>query len=145
MPWLGRGFVHCVHADVEQVLRQQLAGLGFTVFTIAGERIDDAQSLHVELARTFGFPDYYGANWDAFNDCFDDPELPHRSALLWRGVERLAASDLKAFAEAVVVLSEAAESVERDARQVALFLLGTGNGFRRPGDPVDPAWRRLPV
>jgi hypothetical protein len=54
-------------------------------------------------------------------------------------------SDLKAFAEAVVVLAQAADTVGRDARQFELFLLRKGNGFRRPSDPVDPAWRQLPV
>jgi hypothetical protein len=53
-------------------------------------------------------------------------------------------SDLKAFAEAIAVLTQAADAVGRDARQFQLFLLGTGNGFRRPTDPVDPSWRQLP-
>lgn len=30
---------------------------------------DDA---HTDLARMFDFPDYYGRNWDAFNDCLRD-------------------------------------------------------------------------
>jgi RNAse (barnase) inhibitor barstar len=144
MPWLGRGFIQCVHADAEPDLRRQLTGLGFTLFTLAGAGLADAPSLHAQLARTFEFPNYYGANWDAFNECFDDPALPHPSALLWRGADALAQSDLKAFAEAIAVLTQAADAVGRDARQFELFLLGSGNGFRRPTDPVDPSWRQLP-
>lgn len=31
--------------------------------------IDDEKSLHKYLSRTLDFPNYYGANWDAFWDC----------------------------------------------------------------------------
>lgn len=34
------------------------------------------QELHVLLEKTFHFPDYYGANWDAFDACIRDVELP---------------------------------------------------------------------
>ena len=96
MPWLGRGFVYCVHADAELALRQQLGDLGFALFTLAGDAVDDARTLHAALARTFDFPEYYGANWAAFNDCFDDPKLPRRTALVWHAAERVAHSELKA-------------------------------------------------
>ena len=33
-----------------------------------------ARSLHEMLAAAFQFPSYYGKNWDAFNDCINDPE-----------------------------------------------------------------------
>jgi RNAse (barnase) inhibitor barstar len=28
------------------------------------------------IAEAFGFPDYYGRNWDAFDECIRDVELP---------------------------------------------------------------------
>lgn len=28
--------------------------------------------LHCLIAKTFGFPEYYGNNWDAFNECIRD-------------------------------------------------------------------------
>ena len=31
-----------------------------------------AEELHAVLARGFGFPQYYGKNRDAFNDCIGD-------------------------------------------------------------------------
>jgi RNAse (barnase) inhibitor barstar len=34
-----------------------------------------ASALHDVLARTLGFPDYYGRNWDAFDECFGDPDV----------------------------------------------------------------------
>jgi ribonuclease inhibitor len=34
------------------------------------------QELHSLLAEVFHFPDYYGQNWDAFDECIRDVELP---------------------------------------------------------------------
>ena len=32
--------------------------------------------VHNLIAEAFGFPDYYGRNWDAFDECIRDVELP---------------------------------------------------------------------
>ncbi|MDO4805817.1 MAG: barstar family protein [Coriobacteriales bacterium] len=34
--------------------------------------------LHALLAQELGFPDYYGANLDAFEDCLEDVYVPTR-------------------------------------------------------------------
>lgn len=46
------------------------------VYTIELNGITSREVLHAELARVFSFPDYYGRNWDAFDECIDDIELP---------------------------------------------------------------------
>lgn len=46
------------------------------VYTIELDRITSRKTLHAELARVFSFPDYYGRNWDAFDECIDDLVLP---------------------------------------------------------------------
>ena len=43
--------------------------------------------LHSTLADALGFPDYYGKNWDAFDECIRDVSLP--SALEIAGLEQL--------------------------------------------------------
>jgi RNAse (barnase) inhibitor barstar len=45
--------------------------------------------LHRLLAATFHFPDYYGRNWDAFDECIRDVELPARVEIV--GFEALRA------------------------------------------------------
>jgi hypothetical protein len=75
MPWLGRGFVHCVHEDALDALRRDLAGHGFNVVSVDGTAMMDAPSFHAEAKRAFGFPDFYGSNWDAFNDCLSELRL----------------------------------------------------------------------
>lgn len=51
-------------------------------YTIELNRIASREVLHAELARAFSFPDYYGRNWDAFDECIDDIEQPASIELL---------------------------------------------------------------
>lgn len=38
--------------------------------------VSTRQELHNLLFDAFRFPDYYGHNWDAFDECIRDVELP---------------------------------------------------------------------
>ncbi len=38
-------------------------------FLVDVNGVDTTKALHELLASRLGFPDYYGRNWDAFNDC----------------------------------------------------------------------------
>jgi RNAse (barnase) inhibitor barstar len=106
------------------------------MFELQGGQMTDDRSLHAELAREFGFPDYYGHNWDAFNDSWAEiePALPSPAAILWHEADATAAAALKPYTEAVVVLLDAFEAVRRrkPAKQLELFLFGDGEQFPRP-------------
>jgi len=154
MPWLGPGFVYCVHEEALNHLRAELAQHGFNVIALDGNQMTDASSFHAEAKRAFGFPDYYGHNWDAFKDCLGEMQFAHPTAILWSAATILSASDLKTFAEAVTELSRFRDAFARadpdavdvsEPVQLEVVLLGRGSGFRRPTDPVDPAWLRLPL
>lgn len=82
MPWLGPGFVYCVNEDAVDTLRRDLARHKFNLITLDGTGMTDAASFHAEVKRVFGFPGYYGSNWDAFNDCLGEVQLPHPTAIL---------------------------------------------------------------
>jgi RNAse (barnase) inhibitor barstar len=50
-----------------------------------------ALALHELLARQLAFPEYYGKNWDAFDECFGDPDAgPLPVAVRFVGWEVLA-------------------------------------------------------
>jgi RNAse (barnase) inhibitor barstar len=55
-----------------------------TIVEIEFAGITTKGELHAQLARAFDFPAYYGANWDAFNDCIVDAVLGHPDGMLIR-------------------------------------------------------------
>ena len=40
--------------------------------------IADEKALHEYLFGMLHFPDYYGSNWDAFDECIRDVDLPQK-------------------------------------------------------------------
>ena len=40
--------------------------------------IFDERSLHHYLFKMLNFPEYYGSNWDAFDECIRDVEVPKK-------------------------------------------------------------------
>lgn len=63
-----------------------------------------------ELGRAFGFPIWYGANFDALHDCLTDPDWQARKGLLLlvSGLETLRHNDPEAFSTLIEVLRSAA-------------------------------------
>lgn len=69
------------------------------------------------VGEALSFPDHYGKNLDALNDCLRD--LPGETVLLWDGWGTLAREDESAFAAVREILSE---------HQAALTTLLRGEG-----------------
>lgn len=40
------------------------------------------EEFHKDVSRVFGFPDYYGENLNAFNDCMSDFEIPYGEGVI---------------------------------------------------------------
>jgi RNAse (barnase) inhibitor barstar len=121
LPWVESGFIHRLPTDVDSAL-DDLRRLGFRIAALNGARISSAGDFHTEAAAAFGFPSYYGRNWDAFDECFGELALNPHTAIVWTDSARLATADLKAFAEAICSLYEHAKARSSAGVQVALFI-----------------------
>ncbi len=49
--------------------------------------VESREQLHALLSGAFGFPDYYGMNWDAFDECIRDVNAPGQVVV--SGIESL--------------------------------------------------------
>lgn len=78
------------------------------------------------------FPEYYGGEWDSFNDWIGDVEPPPRSALLWHDADVFAAADAKRFGECCAIVSSVFDSWSADGNQAVLILVGNSQGFAHP-------------
>jgi RNAse (barnase) inhibitor barstar len=48
----------------------------YLVYNFDCSKWQSVEALHMDLQQTLHFPDYYGHNMDAFNDCLSDIEVP---------------------------------------------------------------------
>lgn len=55
---------------------------GYQVVTVDAGELTVADDLLAELGKAFAFPDYYGENLAAFNDCLSDVEVPDAGGLV---------------------------------------------------------------
>lgn len=98
------------------------------------EHCATTQSCLTEFGRQLAFPDWYGANFDALNDCLSDPEWqPAEGHLIYiEGLTTLRQGDPDGFATLIEVLQAVAEErqtggqpfwllIDTPARGVAAF------------------------
>ena len=84
----------------------------FVVRVIRGRRCRSAGELFAEIAEALEFPDYFGHNWDALEECLTDLEwLPGKGyVLLVTAAEQILTDDEEEFATFLEVLSDAGEA-----------------------------------
>ena len=89
-----------MHFTVAGPAAEDLAARGLHAGTIAGDAIDGDHALLDAIAAAFDFPDYFGANWDALEECLRDMSwapaggyvlLVTQAEGLWQRDPRLAA------------------------------------------------------
>ncbi|MBI3327336.1 MAG: barstar family protein [Nitrospinae bacterium] len=100
---------HCVHfvSSVDQAaVRAELEGSGFTLFEIDGSAIGTEADLFSTVAAELRFPNYFGNNWDALDECLRDMDwLPSKGYVLfvrdaeklWRQASRIAGAFVEAW------------------------------------------------
>lgn len=128
VPWLNSPPYFVAPTDLSR-LRSELRNAGFKVFEADADHCTDERSLLVALGDALPFPDYYGANWAAFDDCIGDllREGAGPTALIVSGVDALLGADMHAFVRSVHLLSDVVTDVERansDDFQFEVFFVG---------------------
>ncbi len=59
------------NASVE-LLRSEAENAGWKIYFLDGKAIRDKKTFLEHIARAMKFPDYFGKNWDALQDCLTD-------------------------------------------------------------------------
>lgn len=88
--------------------------------SLDGRQLGDKATLLAELGRVLDFPDYYGGNWDALDECLAD--------LSWHdGPLRVLITDADALADdlresLIEIFLQAARAWATEGRTFALYL-----------------------
>ena len=83
----------------------------FRIITLDGHLCETKESLFSEYARAFDFPEYFGGNWDAFEECLSDLEWIPASGYvtLIRHVEHVLPNHDEDYATCIEILQEVGE------------------------------------
>ncbi len=106
----------------------QLAGAhGMMPFLIDGTTVDSKEQFLKVVAEALSFPDYFGMNWDAFEDCLTDMSA-HEDAggylIVYHGMEVFAEEDPENFDTAVEILKDAASFWIDQGKRMIVVLRG---------------------
>ena len=118
-------------------LRREMAETGWIALTLRGAAVHDRASLFDEFVATAGFPDWFGANWDALADCLSDLSWlpPGPTVIFWDRSDVLARADPPVWRTAGQVIDAAiASRVAGGLPPLYVIYPPPGNGVSR--------WRR---
>lgn len=101
-------------------------GSGFRVFQVDAKQAESKETLLRAFATTLYFPDYFGNNWDALEECLRDLSwLPHSNFLLvFQNADSLLRLGHKEFAILVAILGLATFSWKAEGVVFTVVLLG---------------------
>jgi RNAse (barnase) inhibitor barstar len=102
------------------------ADFGFRTFTIDAEQIKSKQELLGTFSDALNFPEYFGENWDALEECIRDLSwLPRSNFLLvFQNADSLLRLGPKEFAVLVGILGLATFSWKAEGVVFSVVLLG---------------------
>lgn len=85
---------------------------GFVSKVLRGRKCRTSAGLFAEFARAFDFPDYFGHNWDALEECLADLEwVPAKGyVLILTDAEQVLPDDEEDYATFLEVMSDAGEA-----------------------------------
>lgn len=107
--------------DIEHAARKA----GLALFRIDAGNIRDKKGFVDEIAKTMHFPDYFGRNWDALNDCLTDLDwLPakHGYVVVFENMEHFGANSQRGFSQTTEVLRSVSEYWKSQGRPFWAFI-----------------------
>jgi RNAse (barnase) inhibitor barstar len=103
--------VYSWSSDVEAYeVRREVEDAGWRFVHLDTSGVEDKAGFLDRAAAAFGFPDWFGRNWDALADSLGDVRAEHGTLALWDGWSTFARADGRQFAIALDTLRERAES-----------------------------------
>ncbi|MQA02027.1 MAG: hypothetical protein GEV07_04655 [Streptosporangiales bacterium] len=119
-------------AKASEKIVYPLLGSGKVVRPVRGQKMRVMQGVYDEFAAALQFPDYFGENWAAFDECLTDLDwlgydVPGYVVIVRHTSQLLADEDQQAFDELLGLLDEAGEEWAQPVQD--------GEWWDRPGRP----------
>lgn len=117
-----RAGIYRLPENLRKKLPKACAKIGFACLSADLHGIRTSDDALAALGRDLGFPDWYGANFDALNDCLTDFSWQEAGGyvILLQGADTLAGGDPEGFATLNAVFAAAVEAWRE--QDVALWI-----------------------
>jgi RNAse (barnase) inhibitor barstar len=114
------------HADPKAVQSAAKHG-GFAFFHVEGRNIARKEQLLNHVATALRFPEHFGGNWDALEECLTDLEWVDAEGyvLYYDHIDALLAAHPDQFETLVEILRDAVQSWKDDGTAMIVLLSGT--------------------
>ncbi len=99
---------------------------GFAYFYIDAKALTTKKQILAKIAQVLEFPDYFGENWDAFDESFGDfcDELGRAALILCDHFEGFATAEPQGFATAKAIFTDTVNELPPDSPPVLVgFML----------------------
>lgn len=118
-------------ATAEKVA-ERVESQGWRCFVLDGDTIQDKPSFLQACAAAMNFPEYFGRNWDAFEECINDLAwAPAKGyVLLYDNVEHFARSAPQEWETAYDILATAVNNWQKERKPFVVLFRKTGNFVR---------------
>jgi hypothetical protein len=116
-PWRSDAAEDDIRAEVEEA--------AWTFVHLDTTAVENKAAFLDRAAAAFGFPAWFGRNWDAFRESLGDVRAERGTLLLWDGWDAFALADEECFAIALELVRERAEGT--DGTPLAVLLRGPGD------------------
>jgi Barstar (barnase inhibitor) len=103
----------------------ELSEQGIQVFYLDGKEISTKEAFLSKAAQAMKFPEYFGYNWDAFDECITDLEWfpAQRYALVYDQPDIFAKADPIGWQIALDILQAAVEYWQKTDTPMDVFLV----------------------
>lgn len=105
------GIYHFVSEASIPFLQQEADKAGWRLYALDGKKITNKKTFLAQIAHEMEFPDYFGKNWDALNDCLTDMRWTqgHGYIVLFQTPERIYKKSPQDLAVALDIFKSAIE------------------------------------
>ncbi len=109
-------------------LEKTIEQYGLAFFLLDGTKINNKKQFLKEAAERLKFPDYFGANWDAFEDCLTDMSWHEADGfvILYDHFEIFATDSPDQFKMALEILRDSVDFWRDQTKPMLVLLRGHG-------------------
>ena len=136
LPGSGHSGVYLVPTDLD-ALRAAVTEAKLAWIELDAASARDKQRFLAACAKSLGFPEWFGANWDALADCLKDFSCRRAPGylILWRGAAALAAAAPDELATALEIFRDAASYWKTRGGTFIVLLDAEPAGIKLPRFP----------